>query len=88
LGQWDRHFLHDKPVTGLLYGATCKALPVTRVRLKVGTGVHESAVASGDKFASFTIQVEAGAADIAAELLDASGTPLCGAFYVSILKAK
>ena len=80
--------LDDGVVGGLLYGGVPRALPVARVRLKVGASVTEAAVGSSDKFATFTTKVEAGPADIAAELLDESGTPLCGAFYVSILKVK
>ena len=73
-------------ITGLLYDGVPKALPVARVRLKLGAKVLETS-ASVDSFVSFTTEVETGPADIEATLLDASGKELCGAFYISARKA-
>jgi arylsulfatase A-like enzyme len=76
--------LNDKPVPGLLYGGTARALPVARVRLKVGTKIQEAAVDASDSHATFMVTAGAGPTDIEATLLDESGKELCGAHYVSI----
>ncbi|MBM3860500.1 MAG: arylsulfatase [Verrucomicrobia bacterium] len=81
-------YLRDQPVNGLLYGGTPKALPVARVRLKIGADVQEIAVGNQDKAAVFTSKMEAGPADIEATLLDQAGNALCSAFYVTIRKTE
>jgi hypothetical protein len=82
----DAHLLH-RLVSGLLYGGVPKALPVARVRLKTGANVQENAVANGDTAAAFTARLDAGVTAIEATLLEASGQPLCGGFYVTIRKS-
>jgi len=79
-------YLRDQPVSGLLYGGAPKALPVARVRLKIGANIQEITVDGGDKAAAFTAKMDAGPAGIEATLLDQAGTALCGAFYVTIRK--
>jgi hypothetical protein len=80
--------LNDRPVSGLLYGGVPRALPVARVRLKIGTSVQEAVVDSKDEFVSFTTKVDAGSADIEASLLDETGEALCSAFYVCVRRSK
>jgi hypothetical protein len=77
-------YLRDQPVSGLLYGGAPKALPVARVRLRIGASVQETAVNGRDKTAVFASKLDAGSADIEATLLDPAGQPLCGGFYVTI----
>ena len=79
--------LDERPVRGLLYGASIRALPVTRAQLKVGASVQEAAVGSSDKCITFTTKVDAGPADIEATLLDESGKAHCSAFYVNVRKS-
>ena len=81
-------FLRDQPVIGLLYGDMPKALPVARVRLKIGANVQETAVDNKDKASIFTAKVDPGPTDIEATLLDLDGKPLCSAFYVTISKTE
>ncbi len=83
----DAH-LRDQPVTGLLYGGVPKALPVARVRLKLGMSIQEVAVDRGDKATVFTVKADAGPTDIEATLLDLNGKPLCSAFYITIRKSE
>ena len=59
-----------------------------RMTKSVGSSVQETDVGSSDTCAAFTIQVEAGAADIEAVLLDSKGKALCGGYYVSVQNAK
>jgi arylsulfatase A-like enzyme len=80
--------LNDRPVSGLLYGGVPRALPVARVRLKIGTSVQEAVVGGKDEFVSFTTKVDAGSADIEASLLDETGEALCSAFYVCVRRSK
>jgi len=77
-------YLDDKPITGLLYGGTPKALPVARARLRIGTRVQEAEVATEDTSIVFTVILDAGPADIETGLLDKDGKPLCGAHYVYV----
>ncbi len=81
----DAH-LNGQAVSGLLYGGTAKALPVARVRLKIGANIQEIAVGDNDKAAVFTAEVDAGPAELEGILLDKAGEPLCGALYASIRK--
>lgn len=80
-------YLGGKPVD-LLYRSPVKALPVARARLRIGDKVQEAEVARDDAVKVFTVDVAAGPADIEATLLDKQGTPLCGAYYVSVREQK
>jgi arylsulfatase A-like enzyme len=75
--------LDEKPVR-LLYSGSPRALPVARVRLKIGESVQMADVPRGDKAGVFTVNVSAGPAEIEAALLDTNGKPLCGAYYVYV----
>lgn len=76
------------PVRGTLIEGTPKALPVAKAQLKIADTVQESAVAAGDTEITFTVQANAGPADIEANLLDTDGKPLCSAFYVTVERAE
>lgn len=80
-------WLDGEPVTDLLYGGTPKALPVARVRLKVGSYVREAAVNPAETCVTIAAEVPAGLADVEATLLDENGGALCGACYLAIRKA-
>ena len=80
--------LTDEPVETTLYGGKPQALPVARVRLKIGENVQEAAVGKGEAFVSFQTRVKAGPADIEALLLDAAGQELCSAFYLTIAESR
>ena len=58
-----------RPITNLLYSGVPRALPVARVRLKVGANVPEAAAGGHDRLGTFTIQVAAGPTDLEATLL-------------------
>jgi len=77
-------FLNGQPVTGLLYGAGGKVLPVAKARLKIGDLVKEAEVSAADTAAVFTCDLQAGPADIEATLLDKAGKALCSAYYVTV----
>jgi hypothetical protein len=80
--------LDNEPVGSLLYGGVPRALPVARVRLRIGTSVQEVVAGRQDKFVTFTNEVAAGTVDIEAALLDKDGKALCSAFYVSVRKSR
>lgn len=60
------------------------ALPVSRVRLKVGTADEAQNVARTDKQATFTISLPAGRARLQTWLIDEQGQEIAGAYYVYI----
>ena len=74
-------YLDGSPFKGL---GIPKALPVAKVRLKVGQQVEEVAVAPEDNCAIFTLPLQAGPLDLEATLLDKGNQPICGAFYVYV----
>ena len=77
-------WLHDKPISAMLYGDKFRALPAKRVRLKVGDQVHQADVAPSDSAKVFTLRLAAGAVRLEAVMLDGEGTPLAEAYYVYI----
>jgi hypothetical protein len=77
-------FLSDQPVLWQLYGAAPRALPVAAVRLKIGEHRDEVPVAAGDQGKVFRMELNAGATEIEAQLLDNAGHPLCGAYFVCV----
>jgi arylsulfatase A-like enzyme len=79
-------WLDGRPVGGTLYKGTPKALPVSRVELKVAGQVQTADVGDAEAVKVFTIAVAAGPADIEATLLDKNGGALCSAYYVSVRK--
>lgn len=81
-------YFDDLPVDNLLYRGKPKAMPVARVRLRIGGNIQEADVTAADKAAVFTAKVEAGPGDIEATLLDKSGEPLSSAYYLIIRKEK
>ncbi|MHB8897391.1 MAG: arylsulfatase [Thermoguttaceae bacterium] len=81
-------WLGGRPVRGLLYGGAVAALPVARVRLRIGDQVQEAAVQGNDRDAVFPVRLVVGPADVEATLLDSAGRPLCGGFYVTIAETE
>ena len=80
--------LKGRPVSGLLYGGVPRALPVARVRLRIGTSVQETVAGDDDKWVTFMAEVDAGPTDLEATLLDKTGKALCGACYIAIRKSR
>jgi len=81
-------YLNDQPVEGTLYASKPRALPVARVRLKIGSQVQEAEVAAEDAAKIFTVALEAGPAEIETGLLEKSGEPLCGAYFVYVRRER
>jgi hypothetical protein len=79
-------WLDGRPVGGTLYKSTPKALPVSRVELKVAGQVQTADVGDAEAVKVFTIAVAAGPADIEATLLDKHAGALCSAYYVFVRK--
>jgi arylsulfatase A-like enzyme len=79
-------WLDGRPVSGTLYGGKPRALPVSRVELKVAGQVKTTDVGQEDSVNIFSIAVPAGPTDIEATLLDKNGKALCAGYYVSIRK--
>ncbi len=77
-------WLHDKPITAMLYGDKFHALPVKRVQLKVGNQIHQSDVAESDVAKVFTFPLAAGPVRVETVMLDQEGKPLAEAYYVYI----
>jgi arylsulfatase A-like enzyme/lysophospholipase L1-like esterase len=81
-------WLQGKPVTGLLYGAQPKALPVAQVSVKIGGQTLHRPVQPEDRAAVFEVTLTAGEQTIEARLLDASGADLAGAYFVYLRENK
>ncbi len=81
-------FLSGSPVRGTLYNGTPHALPVAKIRLKIGSSTQEAAVGQSDQAVVFEVAVPAGPAAIEATLIDAAGQPLCDAFYAYVRRAE
>ena len=77
-------YLHGKPITGLLYGGTAQALPVGRLKLKVGDQPQEVEVKDSEVAKVFVLSLPAGPVRVETELLDKQGAPLAQAYYVYI----
>jgi len=77
-------YLNDKPVEGTLYAATPRALPVNKVRLKIGDLVNEVDVAAEETGKVFAVELSVGPKAIETWLLDRGGKPLCGAYFVYV----
>jgi len=80
-------YLAGKPVNGTLYSARAKALPVAKVRLKIGPKTMEANVAPEDTEKVFTAALDAGPTEIEAILLNAQGQEISGAYYVYVRKS-
>ena len=63
-----------------------RALPVTRVELKIVGQTQTAKVSDAETVMVFTVDMAACPADIEATLLDNDGKALCGAYYVSVRK--
>jgi arylsulfatase A-like enzyme len=63
-----------------------KALPVAKARMQIGDFDESRPVAPGDKSATFTTRLKPGNTRLQTWLYDASGTELCGAFYVIVTR--
>ncbi|MCE9553567.1 MAG: arylsulfatase [Planctomycetes bacterium] len=61
-----------------------KALPIAAAKVKIGSFQAEQQVGKDDQQATFTAELPAGRTQVFTWFLDASGKPLCGAYYVSI----
>jgi len=81
-------YLNDKPIEGTLYPAVPRALPVKKVRLKVGKLVKEAEVASEETAKVFMVELSAGPTEIETWLLDGDGNPLCGAYFVYVRRER
>ncbi len=81
-------WLDGRTVGGTLYGGKPRALPVSRVELKIAGQVLTSDVGDSETAKVFTVAVAAGPADIEATLLDKAGKALCGGYYVSVRKQR
>ena len=81
-------YLNDKPIEGTLYPAVPRALPVRKVRLKVGKSVKEADVTGKETAKVFTVELSAGPAEIETRLLDGDGSPLCGAYFVYVRRQR
>jgi arylsulfatase A-like enzyme len=77
-------WLHDQPITAMLYGDRFVPLPVARVQLKVGNQAHEAAVAPADVAKVFSLSLEAGPVRLETVMLDGQRKPLAEAYYVYI----
>lgn len=77
-------WLHDKPITAMLYGDKFVAIPVARVRLKVGEQVHEARIAPDDVAKVFTVALEEGPVRLEGLMLDEQNKALAEAYYVYI----
>ena len=77
-------WLHDKPISAMLYGDKFRGLPVKRVQLKVGDQIHEADVAASDLSKVFTLPLPAGPVRLETVMLDGQGMPLAEAYYVYI----
>jgi arylsulfatase len=60
------------------------ALPIAQARLMIERRQHTQAVEPGDTGATFTLQLDAGPTLLHTWFYDASGQPLCGAYYVYV----
>lgn len=77
-------WLNDEPIRGTLYRAEPEAVPVASIRLRVGREKHEAAVSETDRAKVFTVELPEGELSIEAQLLDAEGKVLSGAYYVYV----
>lgn len=77
-------YLNKKPVSGTLYDGKLTALPISKVRLKLGAGIQELPVCPTDKSVVFKVNAAAGDTEIEATFLNDVGQPLCDAFYAYI----
>ena len=78
---WDA-YLGDEPIRGTLYPAEPRAIPVAKIRLTVDGTVREATISPDETAGVFTVELESGPARIEAQLLDADGKAICGAYYV------
>lgn len=79
-------WLEGQPISGTLYKGKPRALPVSRVELKIAGQVQSADASSADTVKIFTMELAAGPADIEATLIDNAGKALCSAYYISVRK--
>jgi arylsulfatase A-like enzyme len=79
-------WLNGRPVDGTLYKSTNRALPVSRIELKIANQVQTADVSDLETVKVFTMTVAAGPADIEATLFDRNDEAICSAYYVSVRK--
>ncbi len=80
-------WLHNKPITAMLYGSKFVAMPVASVRLKVGGQVYEAQVAPDDVAKVFTVALKTGPVRLEGLMLDGQDDALAEAYYVYVRPA-
>ncbi|GAB6166073.1 arylsulfatase [Thermostilla marina] len=72
------------PVTGLLYDAEFKPLPIAKVALRVDSRQWVQQIDDEATCAVFQVELESGVVEVDADLLDADGQILTNAYYVYV----
>jgi hypothetical protein len=81
-------WIHNKPITAMLYGDKFRSLPVKRIQLKIDDELHEAEVTPADSAKVFTVPLPEGAFRLETTMLDDQGEPLAEAYYVYIRPGK
>ncbi|MBN1418745.1 MAG: arylsulfatase [Planctomycetes bacterium] len=77
-------WVHDAPVSQLLYGNRLTAVPVAFVRLTIGTYSETRPVGEDDVSVTFTVNLKAGDAEVTATMLDSERKEIGSAYYVYV----
>ncbi len=77
-------WVHDRPVTAMIYGKKLTALPVHAVRLEVGGISRTVDVEATDAKVVFHFDLDAGDTDVKATMLDAKKNAIGSAYYVYV----
>jgi arylsulfatase A-like enzyme len=75
-------YLGDELIRGTLYPAEPRAIPAAKIGLKVAGTVREAMILPEETAKVFTLELESGPARVEAQLLDADGKAIGGAYYV------
>ena len=75
---------YGEPVTGTIYGGEGKALPVSKIRLRVGDQTRTQEVKTGQRYCEFNLTLAEGSSKVEALMLDADGKELGSAYYVYV----
>ena len=77
-------WLHDRPVTAMLYGDKFRGLPVKWIQLKAGDQIRQAEVTPADTAKVFTLSLPAGPLRLETVMLDEQREPLAEAYYLYI----
>jgi arylsulfatase A-like enzyme len=75
---------YGNPVTGTIYGGKGRALPVSKIQLRVGDQVRIQNVRPGQRYCEFNLKLPEGSSKVEAFMLDADGEAMGSAYYVYV----